>query len=138
MLLKRKRSESEFSFSPVFSSSHSVNDGFNFNAMSAMDTARRGFFSPRLSVPSHLPSRTLKRFRDNRPPEEEIHQRTLHLLYSAQHRPQELNSQLSQSADLLEPANALRAFDKVPCIISFIVYSLIVNNNTSSERTNAM
>ena len=73
MLLKRKRSESEFSFSPVFSSSHSVNDGFNFNAMSAMDTARRGFFSPRLSVPSHLPSRTLKRFRDSRPPEEEIH-----------------------------------------------------------------
>jgi hypothetical protein len=27
-------------------------------------------------------------------------ERTLHLLYSAQHRPQELNSQLSQSADV--------------------------------------
>ena len=75
MLSKRKRSESEFSFGPVFSSSHSVNDSFNFDAMSAMDTTRRGFFSPRLSVPSHLPSRTLKRFRDNRPPEEEVHRK---------------------------------------------------------------
>ncbi|KAL6701974.1 hypothetical protein J3F84DRAFT_343476 [Trichoderma pleuroticola] len=35
-----------------------------------------------------LHSRTLKRYRDNRPSDEEVHQHTLDLLYSAQQRPQ--------------------------------------------------
>ncbi|KAK4236466.1 protein MEMO1 [Achaetomium macrosporum] len=82
MCLKRKRSESELS---VFPSTQLLNnDRFNFDAMSAMNTARRGFFAPRLSTPSHLPSRTLKRFRDNRPSESEVYQHTLDVLYSAQ------------------------------------------------------
>ncbi|KAL5086547.1 hypothetical protein Trisim1_008947 [Trichoderma cf. simile WF8] len=34
-----------------------------------------------------LHSRTLKRYRDNRPSDEEVHQHTLDLLYSAQQRP---------------------------------------------------
>ncbi|KAL2163643.1 hypothetical protein VTH06DRAFT_5701 [Thermothelomyces fergusii] len=88
MLLKRKRSESEFG--PVFSSTERLDgNNFNFDALSAMDTARRGFFAPRLSTPSHLPSRTFKRFRDNRPSETEIYQHTLDVLYSAQRQPRE-------------------------------------------------
>lgn len=84
-----------------------------------METARRGFFSPRLSVPSHLPSRTMKRFRDNRPSDSEVYRKsdpgaklgcpcvlthsasptehTLGLLYSAQNRPSaSLNDQRQQ------------------------------------------
>jgi hypothetical protein len=108
MVLKRKRSESELG--SVFSSAQRVPSGcFNFDSVSAMDTARRGFFAPRLSTPSHLPSRTVKRFRDNRPSESEVHRKfnqdtqpqpshlltsahllsehTLDVLYSAQRRP---------------------------------------------------
>ena len=74
MVLKRKRSDCELG--PVFSSDQQMDTGsFNFNSMAAMDTARRGFFAPRLSTPSHLPSRTMKRFRDNRPSESEVHRK---------------------------------------------------------------
>ncbi|KAK4187811.1 protein MEMO1 [Podospora australis] len=87
MVLKRKRSDSELiSFSSALSSP-SPSGSFNFGAIAAMDTARRGFFAPRLTNPSHLPSRTMKRFRDNRPSEEIIHQHTLYLLFSAQQHP---------------------------------------------------
>ncbi|KAK4460052.1 hypothetical protein QBC42DRAFT_273239 [Cladorrhinum samala] len=83
MVIKRKRSDSGLE---SFNSSVGTSS-FNFDAMSAMDTARRGFFSPRLDTPSQFHSRTMKRLRDNRPSEEIIHQRTLNLLYSAQHQP---------------------------------------------------
>ena len=97
----------------VFSSTENLaSTNFNFDAVSAMDTARRGFFAPRLSAPSHLPSRTMKRFRDNRPSETEVHRKfdqikqppslqlqlltrvcllehTLDVLFSAQRRPHE-------------------------------------------------
>ncbi|KAK3305461.1 uncharacterized protein B0T15DRAFT_434322 [Chaetomium strumarium] len=87
MCLKRKRSESELA---VFSSTQSLSSSrFSFDAMSAMDTARRGFFVPRLPTPSHLPIRTMKRFRDNRPSESEVYQHTLDVLYSAQRRDHE-------------------------------------------------
>ena len=109
MVLKRKRSDCELG--SVFSSEQRLDSGcFNFNSMSAMDTARRGFFAPRVATPSHLPSRTMKRFRDNRPSEGEVYrkfsqahfcpftfspparlssERTLDVLYSAQRRPHE-------------------------------------------------
>jgi hypothetical protein len=75
MLLKRKRSESELA--SVFSSTQRPDTAcFNFDAMSAMDTARRGFFAPRQSTPSHLHSRTRKRFRDNRPSESEVYRKS--------------------------------------------------------------
>ncbi|KAL2114957.1 hypothetical protein VTJ04DRAFT_10620 [Mycothermus thermophilus] len=77
--LKRKRSD-EFLSSSRFSSD------FNFNGTSSVDSATCGFFSTRSSTPSHLPSRTMKRFRDNRPPEEVVYKHTLELLYSAQRR----------------------------------------------------
>lgn len=45
------------------------------------------------SVPATLHSRTLKRYRDNRPSDDEVHQHTLGLLYSAQQRPQQFPPQ---------------------------------------------
>ncbi|KAK4097101.1 hypothetical protein N658DRAFT_434764 [Parathielavia hyrcaniae] len=96
MLLKRKRSESELG--SVFTSTQRMDSGcFNFDALSAMDTARRGFFAPRQSTPSHLHSRTKKRFRDSRPSESDVYQHTLDVLYSAQRRPHELHPTPSQS-----------------------------------------
>jgi hypothetical protein len=87
MLLKRKRSESELG--SVFSSTQRPESGcFNFDAMSAMDTARRGFFAPRLSTPSHLHSRTRKRFRDNRPSETEVYRKSYPDSQSQSHSPQ--------------------------------------------------
>ncbi|RYP44190.1 hypothetical protein DL768_009338 [Monosporascus sp. mg162] len=82
MVLKRKRSESEFS---ATSSSAFTSPPRPF--ASAMDIC---FTSPsptrpqsRSMAPAHLPSRTLKRFRDSRPSDELIHRRTLDMLYSA-------------------------------------------------------
>ncbi|KAK4180998.1 hypothetical protein QBC36DRAFT_319135 [Triangularia setosa] len=84
MVVKRKRSDSQLnSFSSALASPPRASS-FNFDAVCAMDTARRGFFSPRLPTSSHMPGRTMKRFRDNRPSEEIIHQHTLNLLFSAQ------------------------------------------------------
>lgn len=76
MVIKRKRSDSHLSsFSSALASPPRASS-FNFDAISAMDTARRGFFSPRLPTSSHMPGRTRKRFRDNRPPEAIIHRRS--------------------------------------------------------------
>lgn len=73
-MLKRKRSESEFSVSSGSTFSSPPRPGssnFNFGGMDA------GMNSPIRygATASHLPSRTLKRFRDNRLPEEEIHRK---------------------------------------------------------------
>ncbi|CAJ2500191.1 Uu.00g030440.m01.CDS01 [Anthostomella pinea] len=89
MLLKRKRSESELSFSSsssAFSSPPRNEAAFTF---SNTDTSPLRFLSSARSrgsstTPAHLPSRTMKRFRDNRPSDDEIHQRTLNMLYTAQ------------------------------------------------------
>ncbi|KAL2018757.1 hypothetical protein VTK56DRAFT_463 [Thermocarpiscus australiensis] len=97
MLLKRKRSESELSFGSTFSSPPRPDSScFNFEAIAALDAPRTGFLSPRLSTPLHLPSRTMKRFRNNRPPDSEVHRHTLDLLYSAQHRHQESHHEQPQ------------------------------------------
>ncbi|CAI4218739.1 unnamed protein product [Parascedosporium putredinis] len=90
MVMKRKRSISEFSSSPTRPSSScftspsgSINFTFSHagpsspSPMPTMDT-----------TPLHLHSRTLKRFRDSRPSEQQVHQRTLGLLYSAQRQQQ--------------------------------------------------
>ncbi|OTA64005.1 hypothetical protein K449DRAFT_380942 [Hypoxylon sp. EC38] len=81
MVLKRKRSESELSLSSS-SAFNSPQRPDHFSSMD-LDTSpiRR---TSRSSTPSHLPSRTMKRFRDSRPSDEEIHQRTLNMLYTAQ------------------------------------------------------
>ncbi|KXJ86263.1 hypothetical protein Micbo1qcDRAFT_198377 [Microdochium bolleyi] len=106
MLLKRKRSESEFSCSSASTlSSPPRPDGF-FHAS-----------------PAHLHSRTLKRYRDNRPSEDEVHQHTLSLLYSAQQpqvRPLRLqhNNEPSQDTSVLAPSSttqsSLHSFWRLP------------------------
>ncbi|KAB5584978.1 hypothetical protein GE09DRAFT_1068936 [Coniochaeta sp. 2T2.1] len=79
-ILKRKRSESEFSLSSSSTFSSPPRPGSsNFNFGGTDSTPIRYGVAP-----SHLPSRTLKRLRDNRLSEEQIHQNTLNLLYSAQ------------------------------------------------------
>ncbi|OAA62214.1 hypothetical protein ISF_05223 [Cordyceps fumosorosea ARSEF 2679] len=79
MTLKRKRSSPEFPSSPLSFSSASSSPS---NGPSTVD------FTPRMGLinPCHLNSRTLKRLRNGRPSQEEIHQRTLELLYTAQHQ----------------------------------------------------
>ncbi|KAI2641095.1 hypothetical protein GGS21DRAFT_502955 [Xylaria nigripes] len=93
MELKRKRSESDFSTSTT----SSFNSSFQSGSISPpfADTPMRidSSISPllhindrKLSFP-HVPGRTMKRFRDNRPSEHEVHQRTLDMLYAAQRLP---------------------------------------------------
>ncbi|KAJ2967222.1 hypothetical protein NQ176_g9767 [Zarea fungicola] len=82
MTLKRKRSSSELPSSPLsFASAFSSPPS---------DAASRIDYTPRMGLinPCHLHSRTLKRLRDNRPSQEEIHQRTLGMLYAAQQQQQ--------------------------------------------------
>ncbi|POR36119.1 Uncharacterized protein TPAR_03688 [Tolypocladium paradoxum] len=79
MMLKRKRSASELCSSPSACSSSASPPTSNFNF--TVDVSPRA----RCDAPAQrLNSRTLKRFRDSRPSDDEVHQRTLSLLYSAQ------------------------------------------------------
>ncbi|RWA09310.1 hypothetical protein EKO27_g5791 [Xylaria grammica] len=97
MQLKRKRSESELStstastfnsptrfssFSPQSTDVSMDTDSFAFTANFPASPLSR-FGNKALHFP-HVPGRTMKRMRDNRPSENEVHQRTLNMLYSAQ------------------------------------------------------
>ncbi|KAK1826233.1 hypothetical protein QBC39DRAFT_364969, partial [Podospora conica] len=89
MVIKRKRSESELSsFSSAFSSPTRPGSQSIDTLTGGIAQINWGSLSSRSSTPNHLPSRTMKRFRDNRPSESEVHQRTLNLLYSAAQRQQ--------------------------------------------------
>ncbi|KFY09144.1 hypothetical protein V492_05580, partial [Pseudogymnoascus sp. VKM F-4246] len=77
MLLKRKRSDSEMS-SPSYSMSPSPTQS------QTMATAPYTTQFGHEITPLHLSSRTRKRVRDNRPSEDQIHENTLNLLFSAQ------------------------------------------------------
>lgn len=70
MVLKRKRSDSEISSSSLLSSPLS----FNFMDLDPALATR----SMREFTPSHLSSRTRKRYRDNRPSQETIHRKYLY------------------------------------------------------------
>ncbi|PNY23944.1 Uncharacterized protein TCAP_06116 [Tolypocladium capitatum] len=76
-MLKRKRSASELGASSSPSSASPPTSNFDFT----MDVSPPAFYD---APAPHLNSRTLKRFRDSRPSDDEVHQRTLDLLYSAQ------------------------------------------------------
>ncbi|KAI5862996.1 hypothetical protein GGS23DRAFT_567697 [Durotheca rogersii] len=80
MILKRKRSESELSSSSIFNSPPLP---VRFTMMDIQNTSPPRFVA-RCATPSHLHSRTMKRFRDGRPSDDEVHQRTLNMLYTAQ------------------------------------------------------
>ncbi|CCC06601.1 hypothetical protein SMACR_12616 [Sordaria macrospora] len=92
MFLKRKRSESDLSLSstlPSPSAGTSNDHGFDLSAIASVINSQKSFSTIPLSTPSHLHSRTMKRYRNNRPSEEEVHQRTLSLLYAAQQQQQQ-------------------------------------------------
>ncbi|KAK3319739.1 hypothetical protein B0T19DRAFT_271023 [Cercophora scortea] len=110
MLNKRKRSDSELS---SFSASGS---SANF-----MDIDGRSPFSPPRAS-AHVSSRTMKRFRNNRPSESQVHQHTLSLLFSAQPNNHTTAPQLAQpvTATPQQPHNqipqqrSLHSFWKIP------------------------
>jgi len=90
MFGKRKRSDSQASLSSGSTVAASPSRAGGAGAFDFMETEQQHHyqhnpFAPHAhaSTPAHLPSRTLKRFRDNRPSDAEVHQHTLHLLYSA-------------------------------------------------------
>ncbi|TWU76356.1 hypothetical protein ED733_006263 [Metarhizium rileyi] len=98
MPLKRKRSEPELCSSPCSSSSIFSSPP----STSTIDVHPQAFHN---MPPVHLNSRTLKRFRDNRPSEDQVHQHTLHLLFSAQQQQSPANPEIShQSPHQEEPA----------------------------------
>ncbi|KAI1355502.1 hypothetical protein F5Y01DRAFT_270615 [Xylaria sp. FL0043] len=97
MQLKRKRSESELSTSTTstFNSPPRMNFFPPQSTDIFMDTGISSFtahfpVSPRVHLDnkdlglSHNPGRTMKRLRDNRPSEHEVHRHTLDMLYAAQ------------------------------------------------------
>lgn len=97
MYLKRKRSESELSTSttstfdspPRFGFAPPTTDvcmdtgNFIFVAESPASPLSRFGNNKNISFP-RVSGRTMKRFRDSRPSEEDVHQRTLNILYAAQ------------------------------------------------------
>ncbi|EGZ69280.1 hypothetical protein NEUTE2DRAFT_115628 [Neurospora tetrasperma FGSC 2509] len=92
MFLKRKRSESELSFSsslPSPSAGTSNEHGFDLSAIASVINSQKSFPTILSPTTSHLHSRTMKRYRNNRPSEAEVHQRTLSLLYAAQQQQQQ-------------------------------------------------
>ncbi|KAI1459987.1 hypothetical protein F4805DRAFT_419457 [Annulohypoxylon moriforme] len=120
MVLKRKRSESELSFS----SSSAFSSPPRPDQFSTMDIDTSPIRMSRGSTPAHLHSRTLKRFRDSRPSDEEIHQRTLNMLYTAQkqqiaHQNYQSNAQLNnalpaQPRTSTQAQASLHSFWKLP------------------------
>ncbi|KAI0197654.1 hypothetical protein F4808DRAFT_291347 [Astrocystis sublimbata] len=99
MFLKRKRSESELSTStsstfnspPRFGSISPQSLDIYTNISTNMNADPFAFAAMTNAPPSPLarfgnrgPGRTMKRIRDNRPSENEVHQRTLGMLYAAQ------------------------------------------------------
>ncbi|KAI8281149.1 hypothetical protein K4K59_008339 [Colletotrichum sp. SAR11_240] len=92
MALKRKRSASELVtlFNSPARSDSSV-ESFDFPISPSLAFPRA------FATPSHLDSRTRKRFRDNRPSQEEVHKRTLNMLYSAQQQDQHMETESSLS-----------------------------------------
>ncbi|TLD21257.1 hypothetical protein PspLS_09110 [Pyricularia sp. CBS 133598] len=99
-ILKRKRSESELSFSSQLSSPPRPGDAYFAFPVTPIGLS----FSTRSSNPSHLNSRTVKRHRDNRPSENEVHQHTLELLYSARDVPSEHLQHAQQRTHIQPPA----------------------------------
>ncbi|KAI1090216.1 hypothetical protein F5B19DRAFT_494627 [Rostrohypoxylon terebratum] len=84
MVLKRKRSESELSLS----SSSAFSSPPRRDPFSSMDLDSSPIRTSRASTPAHLHSRTLKRFRDSRPSDEEIHRKFYEWRASHQHQHQ--------------------------------------------------
>ncbi|KAH6681035.1 hypothetical protein F5X68DRAFT_26046 [Plectosphaerella plurivora] len=89
MVLKRKRSSSELSSSTssTFGSSPIRPDSFMDMDTTPIYPSASFFTNPRAQGTAYQPGRTMKRTRNNRPSEDEVHRRTLNLLFSAQQQP---------------------------------------------------
>ncbi|KAM0551779.1 hypothetical protein ACHAPJ_008348 [Fusarium lateritium] len=100
MAHKRKRSVSELCSSPSSVSS--------FDSPPRVGNSITNPFAAMAAAPIHLHSRTMKRFRNSRPSEKMVHQRTLNMLYSAQnqHQHTELSSEQEQApSQTTQPAS---------------------------------
>jgi hypothetical protein len=81
MVLKRKRSASELCSSP--SASSTCSSAFSFSSPPTATTQAPIFWDSSnvsrnlFAAPSHLNSRTMKRFRDGRPSEELVHRKLI-------------------------------------------------------------
>ncbi|RKU40437.1 hypothetical protein DL546_002819 [Coniochaeta pulveracea] len=91
--LKRKRSESEFSSSSSSTLSSPLQLELSNHGVSIEPI-------PYGRTPSYLPSRTMKRFRNSRPSDQQVHQHTLSKLYSAR---QQGPSTIHDTSTLSEP-----------------------------------
>ncbi|KAI1762332.1 hypothetical protein GGR53DRAFT_501926 [Hypoxylon sp. FL1150] len=156
MVLKRKRSESELSFdsSSTFCSPTRLDQFSQFS--NVMDTDGdnssflRRFQRTTTTTPAHMSGRTMKRLRDSRPSDEELHQRTLNMLYMAQkqHVAHGQQCQLGGLAPQPQPEPAahpqsqpqgaqasLHSFWKLPkpAAISHIAVSAQVDQHTNCE-----
>ncbi|KAI1318221.1 hypothetical protein F5Y16DRAFT_392163 [Xylariaceae sp. FL0255] len=95
MHLKRKRSESELSFSSA-STASTFSSPSRIHCIATVTESTEPFsfgspafpVSPISSYNHRVSGRTMKRTRDNRPSEDEVHQRTLDKLYAGQRQQQ--------------------------------------------------
>ncbi|CAK7226772.1 hypothetical protein SBRCBS47491_006343 [Sporothrix bragantina] len=120
--LKRKRSDSEMSFSSSTTLSSPPRPIPELG--SPASPAFWKIPSPPMlrgrDAMSHLPGRTLKRYRNNRPSEAEVHEHTLNLLYTAQQivrqQPPAVSEQdvsLHDDMDRMEEDDSQPGFDNV-------------------------
>ncbi|SPO02176.1 uncharacterized protein DNG_04849 [Cephalotrichum gorgonifer] len=93
MVLKRKRSVSEFS-SPTHSTTST------FQCSSPIAFGLNPFASSPMANPHHLPSRTLKRSRDSRPSDDEVHRKFYE--WRAHHRSGSSNSPVADPERTLD------------------------------------
>ncbi|KAI0396496.1 hypothetical protein F5Y17DRAFT_419325 [Xylariaceae sp. FL0594] len=116
MQLKRKRSESELSTSTTCTSNSPLQFGqsntpckpsqdvYSFNYTPNSPLSPLPHYDRNLAV-ARAPGRTMKRFRDNRPSETEVHQRTLDILYAAQRQQHQMSSQSREMHTVLGQLN---------------------------------
>ncbi|RFN55495.1 orf21 protein [Fusarium flagelliforme] len=128
---KRKRSVSELCASPSSVSS--------FDSPPRVNSSITNPFTIMASAPIHLHSRTMKRFRDNRPSAQIIHQRTLNMLYSAQNQTQhaEIQSEHMQTeAQTTRPESTQQSLHRFWNISSAPSASTSTLNQTELAPTN--
>ncbi|KAK8043673.1 hypothetical protein PG993_006103 [Apiospora rasikravindrae] len=84
VVIKRKRSESELSVSPSSACSFNNSPMRHDTGAFQFDLMKSSLHLSPHKGSGYLHSRTMKRFRDSRPSQHEVHERTLNMLYNAQ------------------------------------------------------
>ncbi|KAK8061451.1 hypothetical protein PG994_007817 [Apiospora phragmitis] len=106
-IIKRKRSDSELSVSSSSAGSFNNSPLRPDSGASQFDMHMKSplHFSHR-AVPGYLHSRTMKRFRDSRPSQHEVHERTLNMLYNAQKHQSHDDVHMQTTPMQIQPAAA--------------------------------